>query len=92
MRPILDNDWKSQEATTLCVQNTSRLRPEGFEPPTYGSEDRCSIQLSYGSPFPAVRMEKWYTHYRERTATGASNSTTSLKCLALFGKEDVRRE
>src|SRR5947209_20615091 len=25
-----------------------KLRPEGFEPPTYGSEDRCSVQLSYG--------------------------------------------
>ena len=25
-----------------------RVRPEGLEPPTLGSEDRCSIQLSYG--------------------------------------------
>ena len=25
-----------------------QLRPKGLEPPTPGSEDRCSIQLSYG--------------------------------------------
>jgi hypothetical protein len=26
-------------------------RPEGFEPPTLGSEDRCSSPLSYGRIF-----------------------------------------
>src|SRR5713226_4508874 len=30
------------------AQSRERLRPEGLEPPTYGSEDHCSIQLSYG--------------------------------------------
>ena len=29
-------------------QDLSKVRPEGLEPPTLGSEDRCSIQLSYG--------------------------------------------
>lgn len=36
---------QASRATTLCKASSVRL--EGLEPPTTGSEDRCSIQLSY---------------------------------------------
>jgi integrase len=41
----------------LCddVQN-GQIRPEGLEPPTYGSEDHCSIQLSYGRGVPCASV------------------------------------
>jgi Phage integrase family len=38
-----------REAAVMCATTQNDLvRPEGFEPPTLGSEDRCSVQLSYG--------------------------------------------
>jgi hypothetical protein len=38
-----------QSLAAGCENTLNHLvRPEGFEPPTYGSEDHCSIQLSYG--------------------------------------------
>jgi hypothetical protein len=47
------NSWrllplKKQSGTGSLTGPASLLRPEGLEPPTPGSEDRYSIQLSYG--------------------------------------------
>ena len=55
------NREKTNATKTLKIQVSRRVvsdsgqyctsehvHPEGFEPPTLGSEDRCSIQLSYG--------------------------------------------
>lgn len=33
-----------------------KLRPTGVEPVTYGSEDHCSIQLSYGRDIINIRV------------------------------------
>ena len=37
----------------LALPQVVMARPEGFEPPTLGSEDRCSGPLSYGRAAPA---------------------------------------
>ena len=52
---FVDDGWTHGEGAgvvlsleTLFRQGLEQARPGGLEPPTPGSEDQCSIQLSYG--------------------------------------------
>ena len=40
--------YSTEFAENQGVSTTPLIRPEGFEPPTLGSEDRCAIQLRHG--------------------------------------------
>lgn len=41
-----------EESSPVVNHDFASIRPEGFEPPTLGSEDRCAIQLRHGRVSP----------------------------------------
>ena len=45
----------------------SLATPEGLEPPTLGSEDQCSIQLSYGAALSDFTIERSDTRAESAT-------------------------
>ncbi len=57
-------------------------RPEGLQPPTLGSEDQCSMQLSYGRPLAIVFHEVSFGN----VCTHLQAEDVRLYCCALVRK------
>ena len=58
--------------------------PEGLEPPTLGSEDQCSIQLSYGAAIHGSNENSRYTGKKMGWETGIEPATAgaTVRCSA----------
>ena len=52
-----------------------RVRPEGFEPSTLGSEDRCAIQLRHGRVF---QIDPYCKEQTDLVEGGGTREATSL--------------
>lgn len=53
---VIDSSVESSDELALQGDGHKKARPEGFEPPTLGSEDRCSNPLSYGRMFDTINL------------------------------------
>ena len=64
-------------------------RPKGLEPPTPGSEDRCSIQLSYGRvPKASARSLGYVSSFGFRNSRLWCCNPRDFFCLGFGGRSD----
>ena len=75
----IPNEEKPLKYSVLSVdeddrEEVSQIRLEGFEPPTLGSEDRCSIQLSYRRKSLPSFLRNCPPHFQEQFRTVDANA------------------
>ena len=56
----LDTEHTKEKSHKSLWLIALQVRPEGFEPPTLGSEDRCAIQLRHGRKSFNVMMLQYH--------------------------------
>ena len=82
-------DWNNheydQKKTGFHINNvkSGSVRPLGFEPKTYGLENRCSIQLSYGRILRQKYKNITKTQTKEHFLSILLNKFSSTSCICL---------
>ena len=72
----LEACFHSQAAPYPIIKLTKLARQEGFEPPTYGLEVRCSIQLSY---WRKIYKLNYFNQTYRLTGTSCLNQSNTLE-------------
>ncbi len=85
-QPLEECDSTRNDDEKCDSSQDERIRPEGFEPPTLGSEDRCSVQLSYGRASPDDNLSTSASASQRPCLSGRSQGFAPARTLPPPGR------